>query len=391
MLRSLWLAPPLLIASAWLAFSNTSTGDYPFDAAPAVDALAHGHVSNFLHAAPIMGPFAVVWQAPFSLFGGSALASFQWACFSCLLAASALGWYLARIAGRRGASELGQALIALLCVVNPLTVQALRMGHPEEVLTAAFAIGAVAAAVERRGLVAALLLGLAVASKQWAVLAGFPVLMALPERRVRCAAIAAGLVVVLVLPTLIASPSAFFDVQSNAASGGNLASVWSWWHPAAPASARYLPHLHTTTTVHELPEPARSLSHWLIVLSFIAVPVCLWLRRRSFGLDGTDAMALLALLALLRCALDPVDNIYYHAPFLLALLGWDAVAGEKLPLRGLAGLAASLLLWRWSQNLDDPELFNAAYIAVTITTVAVIAGYLLRPAAAGVRLALRPG
>ena len=44
------------------------------------------------------------------------------------------------------------------------------------------------------------------------------------------------------------SPSAFFDVQSNAASGGNLASIWSWWHPAAPATARYLPNLHTTTT-----------------------------------------------------------------------------------------------------------------------------------------------
>ena len=34
-------------------------------------------------------------------------------------------------------------------------------------------------------------------------------------------------------------------------------------------------------------------------------------------LSGPDAMALFALLALLRCALDPVDNVYYHLPLLL--------------------------------------------------------------------------
>ena len=52
-------------------------------------------------------------------------------------------------------------------------------------------------------------------------------------------------------------------------------------------------------------------------------------------------MALLALLALLRCALDPVDNLYYHEPLLIALLGWDAFASRGLPWRGLVGVAVA--------------------------------------------------
>ena len=77
-----------------------------------------------------------------------------------------------------------------LCVANPVTLRALEIGHPEELLCAAFAIGAVLAASDRRTVLAAVLLGLAIASKAWAVLAIGPVLLALPGRRVLALAIA---------------------------------------------------------------------------------------------------------------------------------------------------------------------------------------------------------
>jgi hypothetical protein len=80
----------------------------------------------------------------------------------------------------------------------------------------------------------------------------------------------------------------------------------------------------------------------------------------------------------MRCALDPWDNAYYHLPLLLALLGWDAMAPSRLPLRGLAGAGFGLLFWQWSHNLSNIALFNLTYIAVAVTAGALIAVTLLR-------------
>lgn len=364
---------PLLLAglSAWIAFSNTLTGDYPGDAAPAIEALTHGHLHSYLASKPAMGPFATLAQAPFAALGSTPLAEYQWACFACLLSAAALGLYLARAAARRGAPRASQILLPLLCLVNPLTFAAIETGHPEELLTAALAVAAVAVAAEGHGNRAAILLGLAVASKQWAVIAIFPTLMALPSRRLRCGGLAALVVAILTLPGLIAAPGSFLSVQSHAASGGGIATIWSAWYPATSTVTLHFSG-GLTGSVHQLPSWLEALTHPLIVGLVFAIPLALWAWRGRFGLAGNEAMALLALLALVRCALDPVDNLYYHAPLLLALLGWDAMAAERLPLRGLAGVAVALFFYSWSQHLGDLQDFNAAYLMVIgVTTVAV--------------------
>src|SRR5215213_2590091 len=175
----------LTAAAAWIAFTNTSLGDYDADAAAPVEALARGDISAYLSAKAIMGPLSILIQAPFSLLGDDPISRFQWACLPCLLAAVALGLYLATLARRRGAGRFAAALIAGLTVVNPISFYAVGTGHPEEILTAALAVGAVAVAAQGHSVRAGLLLGLAVASKQWAVLAVFPLLMALPGGRLR--------------------------------------------------------------------------------------------------------------------------------------------------------------------------------------------------------------
>jgi hypothetical protein len=43
------------------------------------------------------------------------------------------------------------------------------------------------------------------------------------------------------------------------------------------------------------------------------------------------ALPLLALVLLMRAALDPVNNSYYHLPFYLALVAADVLAGSLLP------------------------------------------------------------
>jgi uncharacterized membrane protein len=89
-----------------------------------------------------------------------------------------------------GRSRGACLLVIALAAANPVSIRALELGHPEELLTAALAIGAVLAAARERALLAAVLLGLAIASKAWAVLAIGPVLLALPGRRVLALAIA---------------------------------------------------------------------------------------------------------------------------------------------------------------------------------------------------------
>ena len=74
-----------------------------------------------------------------------------------------------------------------------------------------------------------------------------------------------------------------------------------------------------------------------------ALPLGWLFWRRRARLAPEDALGLLALLLLLRCLLDPWNNDYYHAPFLLALLGWEAVARSGWPrLTLLASVALAL-------------------------------------------------
>jgi hypothetical protein len=361
-----WFPCVLVVGiSAWMASTVATMGDWEVDAYPAVQALAGGNLSDYLSATAMMGPFATLLEAPFvAISGATGIDAYRWASFPCLLAGGFVGLYLASIAGRRGAGRLTQALLAFSCLVNPLTFEALAKGHPEEVLTAALAVAAVASAAEDRRWRAALLLGLAVASKQWAVIAVLPTLMALPSGRLRVGIVAIAVAGLLMLPSVVASPDSFFGVQKEAAKTGRVVTPWSVWYPASK----------TTTAVYEVdghrlvaerkeaPSIAGPLSHPLIVLLALALPATLALRRGGWGISGAEAMALLALLALMRCALDPVDNFYYHEPLLLALVGWDAFSTRRAPLRTLVGIAAALWFWRAWQDLADPATFNTIYL-----------------------------
>jgi hypothetical protein len=207
------------------------------------------------------------------------------------------------------------------------------------------------------------------------VIAILPVLMALPSSRIRPALVAGAIVAVLTVPGLIAAPDSFTAVHGAAAATGRVVTPWSVWYPAAEVTTEHhrIGSTSFTAEVHEAPPLVGSMSHPLIVFLALALPAALALRRGGLRLSGPDAMAVLALLALLRCALDPVDNFYYHVPLLLALLGWDGLDAERLPLRGLAGTAIALLFWHWSHNLSDVPLFNFAYVAVAVAAGAIIA------------------
>src|SRR5207302_6766557 len=58
-----------------------------------------------------------------------------------------------------------------------------------------------------------------------------------------------------------------------------------------------------------------------------------WVRRgaRKPSERMVDALLLLALVLLIRAALDPWDNLYYHVPFLFALVAYEARSG-RMPI-----------------------------------------------------------
>jgi hypothetical protein len=379
------LMPYALISaiSAWLSLQIGSMGDWRGDTWPAVHQLAQGDITGYLSAKAMMGPFATLVQAPFvAISGASGLEAYRWAAFPCLLLAGLLGIELSKAAQRRGQGALARVVLPSLCLLNPLTFEALALGHPEEILTAALAVWAILAAVENQPRRTALLLGLAVASKQWAVIAILPALMALPARRVKVGLGAAAVIALLFLPTVIAAPGSFFGVQGEAAHTDRAVSPWSVWYPMASertetysvGNERLVAHLH------DAPPLVGSLSHPLIVLLAVALPVGLALRRRRFQLQGSEAMAWLALLALLRCVLDPVDSLYYQAPILLAVVGWDALSSRGSPCRSLAAAGAALLLWRLAHHPVQPAQLNAVYLLVaTGGLVAIASSFLGRP------------
>jgi DNA-binding XRE family transcriptional regulator len=377
-----WMPYALIgFLAAWMSMLAGDPADWQIDAAPAVQALADGHVGSYLSAKALMGPFATLVQAPFvAISGEQGAAAYPWAVFPCLLISGFVGLYLARIAAHRAAGRLTQALIAILFLLNPLTFEAIENGHPEEILTAALAVAAVAAAVEHRPRHTALLLGLAIASKQWAVIAILPALMALPSLRIRTGVLAAAVAAILFLPGFLASPSAFFGVQSEAAGTGRVVTPWSAWYPAAETTSEVyvVDGKKLIAEVENAPGPADPLSHPLIVLLALALPLVVGLRR-GIPLGAADAFALLALLALMRCVLDPVDNLYYHEPLLLALVGWDAFSSRGLPLRALVGTGAALLFWHAWHDVSDPVAFNAVYLVFASVLGCALLSSLLVP------------
>ena len=340
--RLFWLLAGtyVVVASAWVAWHASVAGDYLFDAGPPIDALAHGRLHEFLAARPLMGPFSIVVRAPFAAFAGIADHSSLQALYNdqyrlgvvpCLVAAGVLGIALARSMERRGASRLAQAAVIVLSVVNPVSLRAVYFEHAEEVLGAALLTGAAFAGVQRRPWLAAILLAFALANKQWAVI-GAPaviliVVLANERRRLVAPALAfVGAGVALLIPLAIVDAGSLWHVTRQL---GDLRDTPVW-----PANVWYL--FAPPLSGEELGRWAHDLRHmpdWLGVairpfIIGVGVVLPLAFARRVAADVAVRGLALLALVMLLRCMLDPADNGYYHVPFLLALLAADAARGR---------------------------------------------------------------
>jgi Glycosyltransferase family 87 len=376
-------------AMAWLGLYGFAWNDYEIEAQPAVNALTHGHVLEFMRLAPAYGG-SLVERAPFALlpglWGGGSLAVYRMVAVPCLLAGATLGVWLCAQMRARGRKTLWRAIVLGVCVANPLTLQALELGHPEELLGACLCVAAVLLAGAGRPLWAGLLLGLAIANKEWALVATGPVLLALVagvgafrwKQVAVCLASAGAVAAVVLTPLLLASPGGF------AVKTGQIFQPWQvWWFFGRHGQLVTRMFGATLPGYRISPGWASTISHPLIVLVGLGMAGALWLRRgrEVRAITAHDALLLLALVLLLRCILDTWDTGYYMLPFLIALLSWEALGQSRRP--PIAALVGVVLPWLLLKELSargvSPDLQAALFLVWTLPLAMVIGLALYAP------------
>jgi Glycosyltransferase family 87 len=282
----------------------------------------------------------------------------------------------------RGRSLPAALLLSGLCVANPATLAGLRIGHPEEPLAAALVVLAVLVARERP-MVAGVLTGLAIGTKQWA-LAALPVVLMLAARRRPALILAAGAVAAcLLVPGPLVDRGAAADARRQVLDTHTVNVVSAWWPLARDRRAG------GTVTAHVLPG---GLTRTDVAAAVVLVALLLSLelaRRGGFEGDGATerALALLGLVLLLRCALDPGNLEYYGVGALLALCAWEGLARAGPPLITPLAMVANWALFGPITGLDDTRI-TIAFLGLNLCFGLYLAlasfapGRLQRPAAA---------
>jgi hypothetical protein len=371
---------------AWLGLYGIAWTDYEVEAQPSVDALVHGHLGRFLALAPVYGG-SLIERAPFALlpglWGGGALAVYRLLAVPCLLATGVIAVVLVARMRSEGKPRLARGLVLGLCVANPLALLALEVGHAEELLGASLCVGALLLAsapqVSRgRALASGVLLGLAIANKQWAVLAVGPALLALPSgRRSYLLAASLGVAGAIEMPLLLGAASGYTKAAAAATpgSGSGIFQPWQlWWFFG-----------HHGGSVHGLfgaPKPgyriepawAATISHPLVLAVGVAIPAALWLRRRPPRLTAAAALLTLAVVLLARCVLDTWDTAYYTFSVLLALTAWEASSpGRRPPVIALVSTVLAWVSLHWLGEHASADVQAALFLAWTLPLAAFLA------------------
>ena len=391
---------------AWLGLYGFAWNDYELEARPALQALTAGHLSGFLTLAPAYGG-SLLERAPFALlpglWGGGALAVYRMAALPCLLASAVLGvWLVARMRSE-SRSRLARGVALAVCVLNPITLRALELGHPEELLGGSLCVLAVLLAGCGRGVAAGVVLGLAIANKEWALLAAGPVLMVAPTgSRLRCAGAAGAVAAALLAPFALAGSGGLVaSTRAVASAPSAIFQPWQvWWffgHHGAPVHGLFG---GVKTGYRTAPQWTGPISHPLIIVVGAALTAALWLlrwplaarraahsepartaARGGWALPLQDGLLALVLLLLLRCVLDTWDTVYYPLPFVLALLGWECTRASSRP--PVLALSASTLVWvsfQWLPLHASADVQAAFFLAWSLPLAVALGVRLYAPA-----------
>lgn len=404
--RGAALAVVAIAAAAYTALRSPLGGDYPGPfcrgcdrTAPPLDALASGHIAQFFHTQPVMGPFTLLLRAPVvaltRLAGGGQLLQYRLGDLVCLLFAAALAGLVVSLVPQRRCRWLLQALLLALVVAGPLTAKALWWGHPEELVGGVLCVCAVLLASRDRPLLAGLVLGLAIATKQWGLLAIVPTVIACRRNRRGLLAASACVAAVLMVPMLIGDPSLFLwqalhtgIVNSGLkTSGVTPTNIWFAWGREVGQFVG-----SGGGTSYGIPTALAEITHPLAIVVGVGLPLLFW--RRFQNATTADMLMLLALVFLIRCLLDPLSLSYHHVPFIVALAASESQRRRGIPSATLVSTAALWVLSRWIAPTGNAMLMNEIYLlwGLSLAAYLVVCSYMLgrstpRPHAAAPRVA----
>jgi hypothetical protein len=363
-----WLVA--LAGAAIVLYVGTPTedifwSDFLDEAWPAFAKLVDGDVGGFLAGSPVAYGGSMIIRAPFAALGGGLgfeePGIYRIGALPCLLALAAVAAHLGARARAKHPDTRWWLLVIGLAGANPIAWQALWYGHPEELLTTALAVGAILLALNGRATLAGAALGAAVASKQWAVLAVLPTVLALPKGHAKLLVTAGGTGAALLAPIVLADPGAYAAAQQGAISSAQwFRPRQLWWPFGVPATEADAPAgaTHTPGWLATIAKP-------LIVA--LSVPLAAFAARRR-----GHAMLLFALLVLTRCLLDPWNSVYYHLPLVVALVAWEVLEGRRIPALGLLTTSA---VWITFVSYDAAYSSGPwiAYLAWTLPLAAYLA------------------
>lgn len=350
---------------AWLGLAGFAFSDYDVEAADAFWALRTGDLAGFLGIVPAYGG-SFVLRAPFAwltaLWGGGELAVYRAVSLPGILACAALAAFVATRMRAAGRSRRDRAVVLVALAASPVALRALEIGHPEELLGGALCVAAVLAA-RARPTVAAVLVGLAVANKPWALVAVPVVLAAVPTAAIVRVAVVSGAVALVVVAPLMVFGGAFAQSTAGMAGTGDIFQPWqAWWFLGEPGRL----HEQFGLGVRELRHPPA----WVMPVTrpvVLALPVLLaagwWWRRRGVAGAG-EPLLLLALVLHLRCLLDPWNIGYYGLPTLLALASWEGLhRHDRPPVLTLSFVALNWLTFETLLTRTGADVQSLAYMA----------------------------
>jgi hypothetical protein len=313
--------------------------DYELEAEPAMRALLAGDLTGFASNLPTYGG-SLVLRAPAALvahwLGGGDLAVFRALAVPAIAAAALLAVFENERLRRAGRPLLDRALLFGIVAFNPLTIRALDVGHPEELLTGVLCVVAVLLALGRRPVLTGLVLGAAIASKPWAFVAIGPAVLALDTGRWRALATLASVGALVSLPLLLSEYGPTF-LKLLAHDGGDIFQPWQAFWFFGDTGHQVVGSLGDVKEGYRVAPDWASGGTKLYVLAGSALLTAVaWWR----GVRGERALALLAAILLARCLLDTWNTDYYALPFVVALGAWEIRARRGPPIVTLVALAA---------------------------------------------------
>lgn len=363
---------------AWAVTAGSGVArfnDFYREAWPAYSTLMRGHVLGFVQLGPTYVG-SLILRAPFAIipaiWGGGERAVYFASALPCMFALAAFCTWLAAQPRRNGTIRPANRVSPVFwCVCNPITIIALFGGHPEEILGAVLCVGAVILAVRGRAEVAGLLVGLAVINKSWALVAVPVVFAVLPAARWRgLLAFAATVAAVLVPVTIARGQTGGGGGVAGGVTASQIGTIFNppqllWW---------FGPHAWV----------AQNARAGIVLVAILASLLYWWVRR---GRDDApakalpDALLLLAFVFLARAALDPWNNLYYHLPFLFALIAYEASSGRMPALTILYTVLLLFTVPIGGVTHMSGDVRAASYAIVVVPTFAWMAAKIYLPPA----------